>query len=178
MRRRRTPRSNRPGFGTSSRFAQKVATLRLRLANWPGSYIKAPWTTTSRIAPCPYSKLQKPCKCSVSGAAVIPSSACSRFCPPSVPCFRSGCAAAPRWSSNSSPCDIATSVAQPELLAVTEPAAPPRSGVSPTAIAWLGCRRVQNPCTETALQESGALFDSRISPTAIFIDSIPGRMGF
>ena len=31
--------------------------------------------------------------------AAIPSSACSRFCPPSVPCFRSGCAAAPRWNS-------------------------------------------------------------------------------
>ena len=99
---------------------------------------------------------------------------------------------AKEWSSNSSPCDIrqpscavntlgctiATSVAQPELFAVTEPALPLRSGVSPPAIAWLGCRRAQSPCAETALQESGALFDSRISPTAIFIDRIPGRMDF
>jgi DNA repair protein RadC len=33
-----------------------------------------------------------------SGTAVIPSSSCSRFCPPSVPCSLSGCAAALRWS--------------------------------------------------------------------------------
>ena len=170
MRRRRTPRSNRPGFGTSSRFAQKVATLRLRLANWPGSYIKAPWTTTSRIAPCPYSKLQKPCKCSVSGAAVIPSSACSRFCPPSVPCFRSGCAAAPRWSSNSSPCDIATSVARPEPFTATEPMQPSRRRASSrSAIASLRCTRAQSPRRETWSQGSGALVHYRISSSATFI---------
>ncbi len=42
----------------------------------------------------------------VFGAAAIPSSAFSRFCPPSVPCSCCGYAAAPRWNSNSSPCGI------------------------------------------------------------------------
>ena len=37
-------------------------------------------------------------------------------------CSRSGFVVASPWSSNLSPCDIATSVARPELLAVTEPA--------------------------------------------------------
>lgn len=46
-----------------------------------------------------------PRKRSVSGAAIIPSSACSPFCRPSLPCSRSGCAAAPRWNSSSLLCD-------------------------------------------------------------------------
>ena len=81
-------------------------------------------------------------------------------------------------SHRSAACTIATSVVRPEPFAVTDLQRRRGPGVSPVAIAWLGCRRVQNPCTETALQESGALFDSRISPTAIFIDRIPGRMDF
>ena len=49
---------------------------------------------------------KKPGKHGVSDAPVIPSSACSRFCPPSVRCSCSAFVAAPRWNSNSSPCDI------------------------------------------------------------------------
>ncbi|NQW51362.1 MAG: sulfatase-like hydrolase/transferase [Rhodospirillales bacterium] len=55
---------------------------------------------------CACSKLQKAEKHRVFGDAVIPSSACSRFCPPSAPCSRSGFVVASRWSTNTSPCDI------------------------------------------------------------------------
>ena len=157
----------------------------------PPELLRSP-SALGRSTPVLAQNSKKQRKHSVSRATAIPSPACSRFCPPSVSCSRSDFVIAARWSSNSSPCDIrqpscavntlgctiATSVAQPELFAVTEPALPLRSGVSPPAIAWLGCRRAQSPCAETALQESGALFDSRISPTAIFIDRIPGRMDF
>ena len=44
-------------------------------------------------------------KHSVSRATAIPSPACSRFCPPSAPCSRSGFVVTSPWSSNSSPCD-------------------------------------------------------------------------
>jgi hypothetical protein len=61
---------------------------------------------------------------------------------------------------------IAPSVAQPELLKVTEPVLPT---VVPAAIASLGGRRAQNTCGESASQESGAPFDHRTSATTIFI---------
>lgn len=66
----------------------------------------AGWDLWRDLDACSYSKPQKPRKCSVSVAAVIPSSACSRFCPPSAPFSRSGFVIASRWNSNSSPCDI------------------------------------------------------------------------
>jgi transposase InsO family protein len=60
----------------------------------------------------------------------------------------------------SAACTIATSVAQPEPFAVTEPVPPSRCRASSqSAIASLGCRRAQNPCRETGSREGSALFE-------------------
>ena len=76
-------------------------------------------------------------------------------------------------------CTIATSVAQPELFAVTEPVPPSRCRASSrSAIASLGCRLAQNPCRESASQESSALFDHRTSSSLFFGKPIPRLDGF
>ena len=130
----------------------------------------APVGKSSCGSPVRTQNSKTPRKRRVFGAVVIPSSACSRFCPPSVPCFRSGCAAAPRWSSNSSPCDIATSVARPEPFTATEPMQPSRRRASSrSAIASLRCTRAQSPRRETWSQGSGALVHYRISSSQTFI---------
>ena len=124
------------------------------------------WWATAVLA----QNSQKPVKHRAFDAPVIPSSACFGFCPPSVPCPRSGFAAAPRWSSNSSPCDIATSVARPEPFTATEPMQPSRRRASSrSALASLRCTRAQSPRRETWSQESGALVKYRISSSATFI---------
>ena len=51
------------------------------IIRWHRAGFRLYWRWKSRSR-CACSKLQKPRKCSVSGAAVIPSSACSRFCLP------------------------------------------------------------------------------------------------
>jgi hypothetical protein len=72
-------------------------------------------------------------------------------------------------SHRSAVCTIATSVAQPELFAVTEPATLSQCRASSrSTIASLGCRRAQNTCGESASQESIALFDNRTSSVAVF----------
>jgi hypothetical protein len=64
-------------------------------------------------------------------------------------------------SHRSVACTIATSVAQPELFAVTKPAPPSRCRASSlSAIASLGCRRNQRLCTETGVTRARALYST------------------
>ena len=73
-------------------------------------------------------------------------------------------------SHRSAVCTIATSVARPEPFTATEPVPPSYCRApSRSSIASLGCRRAQNPCGESASQESSALVDHRTSSTVAFI---------
>jgi transposase InsO family protein len=72
-------------------------------------------------------------------------------------------------SHRSAVCTITTSVAQPELFAVTEPATlSQRRGSSRSTIASLRCRRAQNTCGESASHQIIALFDNPTSSVAVF----------
>ena len=63
-----------------------------------------------------------------------------------------------------------TSVTQLELFAATNPVPPSYCRASSrSATAALGGRRAQKTCGESASQESGALFDHRITSTVVFI---------
>jgi Integrase core domain len=73
-------------------------------------------------------------------------------------------------SQRSAVCTIATSVAQPEPFAATEPVTPSQCCASTRSIfASLERRRAQNTSGESASRESGALFDHRTPSTAAFI---------
>ena len=99
-------------------------------------------------------------------------------CPEPRPIQPSSAGTVVAFPQRSAVCTIATSVAQPELFAVTELATLSQCRASSrSTIASLGCRRAQNTCGEPASQESIALFHSRTSVAVFFAKPIP-RLGW